>query len=790
MDLDLKQFKNISPRVAHMQIDAGTLGGSTISGTKIVEILHYLRSGGAGIRIESIAFEGLDIEGPIKLSHESPDTVVPHIRFVNCRNVLLWAINSEFASIQIMGGTVDRVICSSARFTTLFLMGGCQIEPKTSIAGMPMGAVNMLGVSTPQLGLMAMQFSGETTDARFVILAGLRVEGSMAVQAVRGVSLINMDSTHIEGMLLFEQVQIERSEGSHAAIQMPGAVIGKNLTMNGVSASLITLENATVGGSCSFADVQLSSCPENTALWIAGLSVEKGITFTGCAFEGYIRADNVRVGAHVTLSKCSVGNGSPECFHAEGPRISGALLMHGCEMKGAVFVIHAKIGVNIELKQCSLAAPNVTALTLDGCACDGDLLIYDSTIKGQVSISGMKAGGSINFNKSTISDYPARTHYSYAINANRVEAGAALRMHECVCVDDITLADSKAGQLHIVNLEMVASPDQKRLFQCNLYLSRIEVETALELSDIRMPAGGQIDLSDTVCKRVNLTAYRDTPAKAENGVLLELNGLKYEAIGYMQHAEVSDMIAKISNNEIKKRHLVTQFAMGPRNTTGSWFKTAMALKIPRQPRSHMQLARVLYSQGWDSDANRVLWSMRRTMAGEASSLSRRGLLSIPVNLLRLLALKIFDLFFGYGYSRPRATATVMLWALLGWYGVETALERNMLVLDPAYVVSIIQPPAGAVGPSRLLQTLPGGDITCRGVIEPLFFAIDSLIPVFDFGQVSKCAVAFDREALATSFWRREATFWFAAQYLYTMLGWLILSLAALTFTGTLKDRVG
>ncbi|HRD74657.1 MAG TPA: hypothetical protein PK264_01775, partial [Hyphomicrobiaceae bacterium] len=194
---------------------------------------------------------------------------------------------------------------------------------------------------------------------------------------------------------------------------------------------------------------------------------------------------------------------------------------------------------------------------------------------------------------------------------------------------------------------------------------------------------------------------------------------------------------------------------------------------PPQPQAYMHLARVLTNEGLDEDAEKVMVSMRR-------STRFAGAMRKP---LTYLISGLFDVCFGYGYSRWKALITLTLWICLGWWGVTQALAQGVMVVD----VQAVTTGGGPLARWATVSSPP--EPPCKGQIEPLFYAIDLTIPVLDLGQVRKCTIRLDEAEDHLSVWQKSTTRWWMLRYVYELLGGLIVSLTALTFTGTLKTKL-
>lgn len=156
--------------------------------------------------------------------------------------------------------------------------------------------------------------------------------------------------------------------------------------------------------------------------------------------------------------------------------------------------------------------------------------------------------------------------------------------------------------------------------------------------------------------------------------------------------------------------------------------------------------------------------------------------------------------FLYGLSSWRALATILLAVVLGWGGTQIANRNGLLVID-----------------SEAARTAASAQRSqCADEISPFWYAVDTFIPLIDLRQESRCAVrgiehadnAAVTQPLAKTFASgaqprdrfsafkatltaalKHPMLWQSLKALYAVFGWLVISLAILTFTGTLRRRL-
>lgn len=178
-----------------------------------------------------------------------------------------------------------------------------------------------------------------------------------------------------------------------------------------------------------------------------------------------------------------------------------------------------------------------------------------------------------------------------------------------------------------------------------------------------------------------------------------------------------------------------------------------------------------------------------------------GSISLVVALYGLTALRWFyKVGFGYGLSLPRAIATILLLIIgVGWPATEMANRGQLKTMqlfgvvpavelvsfrDMPQVLVVDQRPVHAY--SDRSSTFMADDaprepkeIPCGLNINEFVYAADVFLPLVDLGHEVECRPTDQAWAVA---WRWGKAF-------YTLLGWIILSLAILTASGVIRRAV-
>jgi hypothetical protein len=197
------------------------------------------------------------------------------------------------------------------------------------------------------------------------------------------------------------------------------------------------------------------------------------------------------------------------------------------------------------------------------------------------------------------------------------------------------------------------------------------------------------------------------------------------------------------------------------------------------PQPYRQLARVLRNQGEDGAARDIAiaeqWAAPK------------------VRLLPRMARWAFGKGFGFGLRPGNAFMTLVAFLLLGMVGVHFVKDHDML-MESVVVASTGATPDGKNdngGPGHLMRAMVRVDgsagsaateVECTDAAntwaDDLVYAADMLVPFIPLHQEGKC------EIVSSSDW--PADLWRSLKAAYSVTGWVIFSLALVTFSGVLK----
>jgi hypothetical protein len=181
------------------------------------------------------------------------------------------------------------------------------------------------------------------------------------------------------------------------------------------------------------------------------------------------------------------------------------------------------------------------------------------------------------------------------------------------------------------------------------------------------------------------------------------------------------------------------------------------------PGAYEQLVKTLNIDGLYEDANRIT-SARLDRERELSrSLGHKaiwGFLCVA---------------FGYGFSRWKALRTLLICIVVGWAMAYVAdYGLNVPHLSPLGKVLIAN---HSVSGNKAQEEDLKNAVDCDNRIQPFLYAIDVFVPVLDLKQQSACSI------------RRDRPVWRYAEAGYKFLGWVLIPITLLTFSGILKKHL-
>jgi hypothetical protein len=648
------------------------------------------------------------------------------------------------------------------------------------------------------IGAQAARFDGVVIMADGFVAAGViwlmgaRIAGTLDMNGARLVNrtddgqgvVLAADTAEVGGSIL-----LRNGFTAEGAISLRGTRIGSSLECDGAS-----LANATAdgGGIALAADHATIS---GAVLLRNGFVARGAISLIGARIGGNLECDGA------SLSN-TTADGTGVALAAENAEIGGAVLLrHGFVAKGGVSLLGATIGSNVEC--CGAALDNWSdtgsreTLRLTNAEVAGDVLLNQGFISlGYVSMWGTKVGRDLDCSSATfIGPSP--------VEASRSMAGALVATNLSVAGDMKLIGTTVLGRVDCVSLQTGGSliweglrfpREIQRDGVRHHYHAGVDAMPRIRLSHARIGAALMAhDLTADVTLTIDLGGVQagtldDDGFPAGWGVGreghgqfagLNLDGFVYERFGHLPSSEgsgvgitLSALVRRIRAPRTGHRagwaiQLARRLVHAQRAHVRQrldWVQRQQSRAAEFHPQPYRHLAKVLRSQGHYSAAREVAIAEQWAVP--------------PSNTISRMLRPFWGVCFGFGLSPVRATATVVVLLAIGTAGVWWAWKQDrVLVINYSYAMTeVSKAPVFQRAPSE--QETAGAPPCGDDDIQPMFYAMDMMVPVMALHQLDKCWV--DTRP-GTAGWR---VFW----SVFSFLGKLVTSLALLTYSGVLKPK--
>jgi hypothetical protein len=139
---------------------------------------------------------------------------------------------------------------------------------------------------------------------------------------------------------------------------------------------------------------------------------------------------------------------------------------------------------------------------------------------------------------------------------------------------------------------------------------------------------------------------------------------------------------------------------------------------------------------------------------------------------------VWGLCFGFGLSPMRATMTVVVMLAIGTGGVWWAWKQaHVLAINYSYAMTEVADSPVFLRPDKG-QATTGAPPCGKHDIQPVFYALDMMLPVVALREEAKCYVDT----------RPGTEIWQLLWSMFSFVGKLVTSLALLTYSGVLKPK--
>jgi hypothetical protein len=644
------------------------------------------------------------------------------------------------------------------------------------------------------IGAQAARFDGVVilgdgfVAAGVIWLMGARIGGTLDMNAARLVNGQNIalaaDTAEIGGSML-----LRNGFTAEGAISLRGLRIVSSLECDGASLANWTADGTGIALAADHATIGGAVLLRN-----------------GFAARGAISLIGARIGGNLECDGASLDNaaadGSGVALAAENATIGGAVLLrHGFVARGSVSLLAATVDSNLEC--CGAALENWPeqgtreTLRLTNASVAGDVLLNGGfTSLGYVSLWGTKVGRDLDCTSGTFIGPGTAV-------AGRSLAGALVATSLTVAGDVKLINVRIVGRIDSVNLHAggsliwdglrfpreIVRGDQRFGYRTGLdafprmRFAHARIGAAILARDLTAEVPLAIDLGGA---RAGTLDDEGFPAgwgvgRSREGMFCTLNvdGLVYDRFGHLPADESSGLGVAVSafgrwvsqlghgpsaswSVQLARRLLRAQRA--PVRQRLAWLERQQRTGSDFHPQPYRHLAKVLRAQGHYQAAREVAiaeqWVTPTTNVG--------------TRLLR----SVWGICFGFGMSPLRATATVAVLLAIGTGAIWWAWKQaDVLVINYSYAMTEVADAPAFLHPDNP-QATAGAPRCGDSDIQPLFYALDMMVPVMALHQLDKCWVD---SRPGTEFWQ---AFW----SVYSFLGKLVTSLALLTYSGVLKPK--
>lgn len=590
-----------------------------------------------------------------------------------------------------------------------------------------------------------------------------------ATARLRGVTTlgnISFANARIGGDLQGEELCLRGPLGSKRAklLDLTNAKISDDVILSGTQtrSGSVALNGTSIGGNLCLKGSSLRNRSEDR---------------TGVALE----AINATVSKDVEFKTMDSG----QRFTARGKvDLTGARIAGKLDLTGAR-ISNQKADGN----GCALIARRATI--------QGDLRFDDFEAKGLTELAGASIGNELLCKNARFLNSKRS-----AIYANDLEVGDNLKLHD-------TQAD---GDLRFERVDVRGSLEWKNLIisPCRINNNKAEDRPPLDLRHARIGTALKArslnfrgfsrplihlgDMRVAIIEHSGLAGWGGIvgiSACQSLGCAIDFDGLMYERI---DHAEGSKPLDSRLATELRRQAgIPVRRIWRPKH----WRADPLLDWILHQPRpkTHSpegffpqpfrQLARVLRAQG-EEEAARVV--------------AIAELWATPKNGIRRGWKYPFGALFGFGLSPLRATMVLIGYLAVGAAGVWAISENHFLIETPvaastAYMMErgklehgyprgdYVHPTlagnrSGQVSAENWITELPCTDVA-QNAFDDIVYAADLLVPFIPLHQETKCEIrrsdSVDRYSVAR-----------LAKALYSVIGWLVVSIWLLTVSGILK----
>ena len=672
--------------------------------------------------------------------------------------------------VAVPAGMLGTVRGGLLRALLLGAVPGAEVSPR----GLRVTAARISGVvdledqgsrERPLPPLVLERCAGETTTAGFALV--------LRDACLRSLMLGGSRLTGLDG----DRLHVQGETDLGGVTLLPGGAIG--------------LRRADLAGALSLGDADLGWGKDAGGAWLAappaagtvlncnGARIGASVFLRQARAAGMLDFRGASIGSDLDAQGAVLRAPGGAALAADGASVTGPVFLRRLTADGEVRFLGVHIGGNLELDGADLRSPGGFALSCDHMRLAGSLFLRPdrrrSRVRGQIRLLGAEIGGDCALIGASLAGPPGQP----AILAETLRIGGSLfgfpgrdaagTGFRCVIQGGVHAHGARIGG--VVNLQQaLLRPYPGAPEAPVLDLTHAGIGTSL-----MVPGLGRESRGVVVLAHASVTLLEDQdglawgadvagePRRDAQGLLtglkLVLDGFTYQRL----EDPKGDKATRWRGREAFLRRQFEGSLPGPRDY---------------RPQPWEQLIKVLRAQGYPQDAEDFA-RRKRDFAIECRAERQ--------------AARAWNTFvgvcFGHYYSWMRAAVSLTLWVVVGTLLLGLAnhgdqLRRRRAEVDVAVASQQVlrpYPTYAPLGPER--SRAPAGlarapacweELRWGSALEALGSALDMALPLVDLHQDQRCEV--DDQASAWGLWA-------GLLLAYTLFGWVVTSLALITFSG-------
>ena len=690
------------------------------------------------------------------------------------------------ARVLRISGELDLHGCGdAAQPLPALLLSEVYIENTLKLRSATLGALRIPGGRVGGLQGWGARIGGDLHAPHLVVddgridLANARIDGDIVFRRATGpdngrLVMIELGATTIARDLDLNGAQLANPSGP--VLVADRADIGGGVFLRGEDGwpfdaiGEVRFPGAHIGGSLSAGGARLWAGASGKALVVDRADIGGGVFLISdgdqrFAAQGEVRFSGARIGGTFRTSGARFRAGrADKALSAGGADIGGDMLLisdgdRRFEVEGEVHLVGAMIGGSLSASGSRLrTATSGYALVADRASISGDVLLgCDGDLRfeaeGAVRFRGAQIGGNLDVTGARLR--AGVTGDTLVARNAEIAGNVVLRPLEDseqkpILVGDKPVLFESLGRVRISSARMQNLYIENAVFRAAGNRPALDLDSATIADDLRVSdrlkkyginvpstSYGLVDLTGARVGELEddggdgwgpepkewLLYERGGALEGGGGVSLKLDGFVYDRLASLGEAAPDSLWFR------RKNWLDRQYFGGQPTETA----------FSSQP--YEQLSRTFRRAGHVLEARQVSIEKRSAMV-------RCGIEGWHVRGVQW----VFGRMFGYGYSPGRTVVTLLLTFFAAIFFEEGLRD------------------IGALAATEDGKDKSGG--SCATTLG--LYAFDAILPIVDLGYASQCQVSADAPVLA---WAWSG---------FRVIAWIIVTLAALTFSGVLR----